>query len=60
MVKMLKEPYSFYKTAQKMFWAFVDVTTIGLAIYFTKEVKYITLVPFLVGMRDFLKHRNIN
>lgn len=56
----LKNRYNFDKTFVKILWSISDVLLVGLAVYFTKEFKYLSLIPVIVGMRDYIKHSKLN
>ena len=54
----MKSKYKPSKTLKKFLWASLDVIIAGSISYFTQDVRFIGLVPFLVALRNYLEHRS--
>ena len=53
-----KTGYDWKKTAVKIGWVLLSMLVAGAITMWQNDPKYMVLVPILLALQDYIKHRN--
>lgn len=49
--------YNYKQTIKKVLWIGAEVIIAGLVVYLTDNSLYLTIIPALEALRNYIKHR---